>query len=88
MILINNIVHSKANGIGHILRRNCLLRDVTEGQMREVKGVGRRRRRRRTQLPDDLRNIRRYWEIMEEAEDRKKVGHRGEKYKLLSSTSP
>ena len=33
-----------------------------------VKGVG----RRRTQLLDDLRNKRRYWEVKEEAEDRKR----------------
>jgi hypothetical protein len=36
--------------------------------MTEVKGVG----RRRTQLLDGLRNRRRYWELKEEAEDRKK----------------
>ena len=50
--LLNNILCRKANWIGHILRRNCLLRDVIEGQMTEVKGVG----RRRTQLIDGLRN--------------------------------
>ena len=33
--------------------------------MMEVKGVG----RRRTQLLDDLRKGRRYWELKEEAED-------------------
>jgi hypothetical protein len=31
--------------------------------MTEVKGVGRRRRRRRTQLLNDLRDRRRYWEL-------------------------
>jgi hypothetical protein len=36
--------------------------------MMEVKGVGRRRK----QLLDDLRNRRRYWELKEEAEDRKR----------------
>ena len=36
--------------------------------MTEVKEVG-----RRTQLLDDLRNRRRYWELKEEAEDQKKV---------------
>ena len=36
--------------------------------MTKVEGV--RRRRRRTQLLDDLR-ARRYWEVKEEAEDRK-----------------
>ena len=58
----------KANWIGHILRRNCLLHYVIEGQMTEVKGGG----RRRTQLLNDLRNRRRYWELKEEAEDRKR----------------
>ena len=66
--LLNNILRRKANWIGHILRRNCLLHHAIEGQMTEVKEVG---RRRRTQLLDDLRNMRRYWEIKEEAEDRK-----------------
>jgi hypothetical protein len=33
--------------------------------MMEVKGLG----RRRTQLLDDLRNGRRYWELKQEAED-------------------
>ena len=54
--------------IGHILRRNCFFHDAIEGQMTDVKGVG----RRRTQLLDDLRNRRRYLELKEEAEDRKK----------------
>ena len=52
--LLNNILRRKANWIGH-LRRNCLLHDAIEGQMTEVKGVG-----RRTQPLDDLRNRRRY----------------------------
>ena len=68
MILILNILRRKPNWIGHILRRNCLLYDDIEGQMSEVKWVG----RRRTQLHDDLRNRGRYWEIKEEAEDREK----------------
>ena len=55
--LINNILRRKANWIGHILRRNCLLHDVIEGQMTEVKTVA---RRRRTQFIDDLRNRRRW----------------------------
>ena len=45
-------LNRKASGFGHILRRNFLLHDVIEGQMTEVKGVG----RRITQLLDDLRN--------------------------------
>ena len=38
MTLLNNILCRKANWIGHILRRNCLLHDAIEGQMTEVKG--------------------------------------------------
>ena len=66
--LLKNILRRKANWIDHIMRRNCLLHDAIEGQMTEVKGVG----RRRTQLLDDLRNRRRCWELKEEAEDRKR----------------
>ena len=29
--LVNNILRRKANWIGHILRRNCLLHDAIEG---------------------------------------------------------
>ena len=67
--LLNNILRRKANWIGHILRRICLLHDAIDGEKTEVKGV---RRRRRTHLLDDLRNRRRYWELKEEAEDRKR----------------
>ena len=52
--LLNNILRRKANWIGQILRRNCFLHDVIEGQIMEVKG------RRRTQVLDNLRNRRRY----------------------------
>ena len=52
-MLLNNILHRKANWIDHILRRNRLLHNAIEGQVTEVKGVG---RRRRTQLFDDLRD--------------------------------
>ena len=66
--LLNNIQSRKVNWIGYIVRRNCLLHEVIEGQMTEVKGVG----RRRTQLLDDLRT-RRYRELKKEAEDKKKM---------------
>ena len=66
--LVNNILRRKVNWIGHFLRRNCLLHDAIDGQMTEVKGVG----RRRPQLLDHLRNRRRSWELKEEAEDRKR----------------
>jgi hypothetical protein len=44
----------KANWIGHILRRNCLLKQVTEGKIRGEMEVIRRRGRRRKKLLDDL----------------------------------
>ena len=49
-MLLNNILRRKVNWIHNILRRNYPLRDSSEGQMTQVKGVG----RRRTQLLDDL----------------------------------
>jgi hypothetical protein len=65
-----NILHSverrKANWIGHILRRNCLLKHVTEGK---IKFVGRRGRRRK-QLPDVCKETVRYWAEKEEIQDR------------------
>jgi hypothetical protein len=63
--LLNNNLHRKANWVGHILRRNCFLPEAIEGQMMEVKGV----ESRRTQILDNLRNRRRYWELKEETED-------------------
>ena len=35
--LLNNVLCRKVNWIGHILRKNCLLHDAVEGQMKEVK---------------------------------------------------
>ena len=66
--LLNNILRRNANWIGHILRKNCLLCDVIEREMTEVKGVG----IKRTQILDDLGNRRRYSELKEKAEDRKR----------------
>ena len=67
-ILLNNILRRKVNWIGHILRRNCLLHVAIEGQLTEVKGVG----RRGTQLLDNLRKRRRYWKLKEKAGDRRR----------------
>jgi len=69
-----NILHEirkwKANWIGHILRRNCLLQRVIEGKMQgETKVTGRRGTRRR-KLLDDLNERRGYSHLKEEALDR------------------
>ena len=54
-----NILHEirkrKANWIGHILRRNCLLKQVIEGKIKEEMEVARKRRRRRKNLLMTLR---------------------------------
>jgi hypothetical protein len=61
----------KANWIGHILRRNCLLQQVIEGKIKwRIKVKGRRGRRRR-KLLYDLKERRRYSHLKEEALDRK-----------------
>jgi hypothetical protein len=69
-----NIVHTiqrkKANWIGHILRRNCLLKHVIEGKLEGRVEMTGRRGRRRKQLLDDLKENRRYCKLKEEALDR------------------
>ena len=69
-----NILHEigkrKANWIGHILRRNCLLKQVIEGKIEGEMEVTKRRGRRRKKLLDDLKNGRGYAHLKEEALDR------------------
>jgi hypothetical protein len=69
-----NILHTikirKANWIGQILRRNCLLKHVIEGKLEGMIEVTGRRGRRRKQLLDDLKEKRRYCKLKEEALDR------------------
>jgi hypothetical protein len=54
-----NILHEiskwKANWIGHILHRNCLLQQVIEGKIKGGIEVTGRRGRRRRKLLDDLK---------------------------------
>jgi hypothetical protein len=75
-----NILHEirkrKANWIGHILRRNCLLKQVIEGKIKGRIEVTRRRGRRRKQLLDDLGDRRGYSHLMEIALDRTKWRNR------------
>ena len=69
-----NILHEirkrKANWIGHILRRHCLLQQVMEGKIKGQIEVTRRRGRRRKKLLDDLNDSRGYCQLKEEALDR------------------
>ena len=75
-----NILHEirkrKANWIGHILRRNCLLKQVIERKIKGEMEVARRRGRRRKKLLDDLKDRRGYSHLKDEALDRTKWRHR------------
>jgi len=64
------LVAQAINLIGHILRRNCLLKQVTEGKIKGQIEMTRRQGRRRKKLLDDLNDRRRYCELKEEALDR------------------
>ena len=67
---LHEIRKRKANWIGHILRRNCLLQQVIEGKIKGQTEVIRRRGRRRKKLLDDLKDRRGYCQLKGEALDR------------------
>ena len=68
--ILHEISKRKANWIGHILRRNCLLQRVTEGKLKGGIEVTGRRGRRRRKLLDDLEERRGYSRLKEEVLDR------------------
>ena len=78
MSLSYEIRKRKANWIGHILRRNCLLKQVIEGKIKGEMEVARRRGSRRKKLLDDLKDRRGYSHLKEEALDRTMWRHRFE----------
>jgi hypothetical protein len=57
-IILHEISKRKANWIGHILRRNCLLQQVIEGKIKGgIEVTGRRGRRRRKLLDEGNERI-------------------------------
>jgi hypothetical protein len=70
IILVHEISKRQANWIGHILRRNCLLRQVIEGKINGGIEVTGKRGRRRRGLLDDLKKRRGYSHLKEEALNR------------------
>jgi hypothetical protein len=56
--ILHKIKRRKANWIGHILRRNCLLKHVVEGKIEGRIEVTRRRGRRRRKLLDAVKETR------------------------------
>ena len=67
--ILYEIIKWKANWIGHILRRNCLLKQIIEGKIKGQIEVSRRQGRRCKKLLNDLKDRRRYCELKEEALD-------------------
>jgi len=69
-----NILHEirkrKANWIGHVLRRDCLLQRVIEGKIHGGIEVTGRQGRRRRKLLDNLKERRGYSHLKEEVLDR------------------
>jgi hypothetical protein len=65
-----NISKRKAKWIGQVLRRNCLLQRVIEGEIKGGIEVTVRRGRRRMKLLDDLKERRGYSHLEKEALDR------------------
>jgi hypothetical protein len=63
--ILHEIRKWKANFTGHILRRNCLLKQVIEGKIKGEMEV-RRRQGRRKKLLDDLKDRRGYSHLKEE----------------------
>ena len=61
--ILHEISKRKANWIGHILHRNCLLQRVIEGKIKGGIEVTRRRGRRRRKLLDYLKERRGYTQI-------------------------
>jgi hypothetical protein len=67
--ILHEISKRKANWIGYILCRNCLLQLVIEGKIKEGIEVTGRPGRRRKKLLDDLKDRRGYCHLKEEALD-------------------
>ena len=67
--ILHEIRKRKGNWIGHILHRNCLVKQIIEGKVKGQIELTRRRGRRRKKLLDDLKNRRGYCQLKEEALD-------------------
>ena len=68
--MLHEISKRKANWIGHILRRNCLLQRVIEGKIKGGIEVTERRGRRHRKLLDKLKETRGYSHLKAEDLDR------------------
>jgi hypothetical protein len=69
-LVLTAVTAQKANWIGHILSRNCLLQQVIEGKIKGGIEVTGRQGRRRRKLLDDLKERTGHSHLKEEALDR------------------
>ena len=69
-------IPGRANWIGHILLRKCLLQQVIEGQTKGGIEVTERPRRRRKKIVGELKDRRGYCHLKEEALDHTMWRHR------------
>jgi hypothetical protein len=65
--ILQTIKRQKANWIGNILRRNCLLKHAIKGKLEGQTEMTEGRGRRHKQLQDGPRKKRRHWKLKEEA---------------------
>ena len=63
MNILHTVKRRKADSIGHILRRNCLLEHVIQGKIQRRLEVTRGQGRRRKHALDDLMEMRAYWKL-------------------------
>ena len=68
--ILHILIRRRANSIGHILRSNCLPVRIIERKIKANTKLTRRRKSRRKQLLDNLKETRGYWELKEEELDR------------------
>jgi hypothetical protein len=67
--ILGTLKMRKANWIGHISRRKCLLKHTVEGKIEGKTEMMGRRWRRRQQLLDGVTERRGYWKLKEESID-------------------
>jgi hypothetical protein len=81
-------IKRKANWIGHILLRNCLLKRVIEGNIEGRIEVTGRRGRRSKRLLDDLDERKGYWKLKKESLNYNLQRNRfGRGYRLVATQS-
>ena len=66
--ILYTLQRMKANWVGHILHRNCLLKHIMEGKIERIEVTGKRGRRCK-ELVDDLEEMRGQCKLIEEALD-------------------